>query len=273
MWAGATPKTFWAAEGRKSGVAPAQSGVFFCVTFLILVSFISSFSRDLCASQGEEDGEDEVEAGNSYLPHLLRPNSHRAHRKNFLLGWSDRHGARGNTVGSLQPTPVFCPCPKSTAAGNATSMLRTMSAHRRGERNGEPQREPCLSCTVHFSAPEKAFESHSDLRPSTTTEASETQNVRNKLRPPPERPPVPSFLISFVNHCWSLQPPSSIEAASKRFPRISLRNGSTRPTGDNVNSPPYTQRPSRKENLNENLSDLPFFFGGLPTRRLPQALV
>jgi hypothetical protein len=126
---------------------------------------------------------------------LLRPNSHRAHRKNFLLGWSDRHGTRGNTVGSLQPTPVFCPCPKSTDAGNATSMLPTMSAHRRGERNGEPQREPCLSCTVHFSAPEKAFESHSDLRPSTTTEASETQNVRNKLRPPPERPPVPSFLI------------------------------------------------------------------------------
>ena len=159
------------------------------------MSFISSFSRDLCASQGEEDGEDEVEVGNSYLLHLLRPNSYRAHRKNFLLGWSDRHGTRGNTVGSLQPAPVFCPCPKSTDAGNATSMLPTMSAHRRGERNGEPQREPCLSCTVHFSAPEKAFESHSDLRPSTTTEASETQNVRNKLRPPPERPPAPSFLI------------------------------------------------------------------------------
>ena len=48
-------------ESRKSGVAPAQSGVFFCVTFLILVSFISSFSRDLCASQAEEDAEDEAE--------------------------------------------------------------------------------------------------------------------------------------------------------------------------------------------------------------------
>ena len=33
MRAGATPKTFWAALGRKSGVAPAQSGVFFGVTF------------------------------------------------------------------------------------------------------------------------------------------------------------------------------------------------------------------------------------------------
>src|SRR6266550_3123563 len=35
-------------------------------------------------------------------------------------------------------------------------MLRKTSLHRRGERNGEPQREPCLSCTVHLSAPEKA---------------------------------------------------------------------------------------------------------------------
>src|SRR5713226_6895925 len=30
---------------------------FFCVTFLSRVSFISSFSRDLCASQAEEDAE------------------------------------------------------------------------------------------------------------------------------------------------------------------------------------------------------------------------
>src|SRR5467141_1334638 len=86
MWAGATPRTFWAAESRKSGVAPAQSGVFFCVTFLILVSFISSFSRDLCASQAEEDGEDEAEVRNSYLLQLLRPNSRRAHRGKFLVG-------------------------------------------------------------------------------------------------------------------------------------------------------------------------------------------
>src|SRR6266436_4232275 len=88
MWAGATPRTFWADESRKSGVAPAQSGVFFCVTFLIPVSFISSFSRDLCASQAEEDGEDEAEVGNSYLLHLLRPNSRRAraHRRKFLVG-------------------------------------------------------------------------------------------------------------------------------------------------------------------------------------------
>src|SRR6267154_11885 len=84
--AGATPRTFWAAESRKSGVAPAQPGAFFCVTFLIPVSFISSFCRDLCESQGEEDGEDEAEVRNSYFLHLLRPNSHRAHRKKFLVG-------------------------------------------------------------------------------------------------------------------------------------------------------------------------------------------
>src|SRR6267154_879651 len=80
-------------------------------------------------------------------------------------------------------------------------MLRKTSLHRKGERNGEPQREPCLSCTVHLSAPEKA---------------------------------------------------------SKPFPRISIRNGFTRPTGDiNVNSPLHTKRPSREEILTENLCDLP----------------
>ena len=161
---------------------------------------------------------------NSYPLHWLRLDSRCSVRHNKPLlaacfpfvGWSDRHGFRGNAVGSLQPTPVFCPCPKSTAASNATSMLRKTSLHRKGERNGEPQREPCLSCTVHLSAPGKA---------------------------------------------------------SKPFPRISIGNGFTRPTGDiNVNSPPYTQRPCSQENLTENLCDLPFFFRGPATRRLPPAL-
>src|SRR5438309_1525771 len=80
-------------------------------------------------------------------------------------------------------------------------MLRKTSLHRKGERNGEPQREPCLSCTVHLSAPEKA---------------------------------------------------------SKPFPRISIRNGFTRPTGDiNVNSPLFTKRAAREEVLTENLFVLP----------------
>src|SRR5437870_11600923 len=94
-------------------------------------------------------------------------------------------------------------------------MLRKTSLHRKGERNGEPQREPCLSCTVHLSAPEKA---------------------------------------------------------STPFPRISIRNGFTRPTGDiNVNFPLFTKRPSREEILTENLCDWPFFFWGPVTRRFAPA--
>ncbi|SRR6266513_4255822 len=38
-------------------------------------------------------------------------------------------------------------------------------------------------------------------------------------------------------------------------------NGFTRPTGYiNVNSPPYSKRPSRRENLTKNLCDLPLLF-------------
>src|SRR5260370_20802729 len=72
-------------KAEKVGSLPPNL-VFFCVTFAILVSFISPFSRDLCASQAEEDGEDEAEVGNSYLLHLLRPNSRRTCRKKFLVG-------------------------------------------------------------------------------------------------------------------------------------------------------------------------------------------
>src|SRR5260370_37263416 len=67
----------------------------------------------------------------------------------FQLGWSDRHGFRGNKVGSLQPSPVFCPRTESTVASHATSMLRATSVHCRGERKGEPQGEPSRSCSVH----------------------------------------------------------------------------------------------------------------------------
>jgi hypothetical protein len=70
-WAGAIPRIFGRLKAAQSGVAPAQSGFFRCVTFAILVSFISLFSRDLCEPQGEEDGEDEVAVGNSYLLHLF----------------------------------------------------------------------------------------------------------------------------------------------------------------------------------------------------------
>src|SRR2546427_1560514 len=83
---GSDPTNFFGRlKAEKVGVAPAQSGVFFCVTFLILVSFVSSFSRDICASQAEEDAEDEAEVGNSYLLQLLRPNSRREYRGKLLV--------------------------------------------------------------------------------------------------------------------------------------------------------------------------------------------
>jgi hypothetical protein len=51
------------------------------------------------------------------------------------------------------------------------------------------------------------------------------------------------------------------------FPRTSIRNGFTRPTGDiNVNSPVFTKRPSSEEILTENLCDLPSSFRGPATR-------
>jgi len=49
--------------------------------------------------------------------------------RNIFLGWSDRHGFGGNEVGSLQPTAVFCPCPRSIVASRATSASPTTSVH------------------------------------------------------------------------------------------------------------------------------------------------
>jgi hypothetical protein len=76
----------------------------------MLVSFISSFSRDLCASQAEEGAEGEPEVGNSYLPRLLRRNSRREYRKKFLVGLERPTILLGTEtcakVGSLQPNSV-----------------------------------------------------------------------------------------------------------------------------------------------------------------------
>src|SRR6266851_1519433 len=46
--AGATPRTFWAAESRKSGVAPARFGVFSAVTFAFTASLSPTLQRN-CA--------------------------------------------------------------------------------------------------------------------------------------------------------------------------------------------------------------------------------
>src|SRR6266568_510960 len=161
MRAGATPRTFWAAESRKSGVAPAQFGDFFCVTFLFLVSLISSFSRDLCGTQGEEDGEDEAEVRNSYLLHLLRPNSHRAHRRKFLVELSDPRFTLGTEpctkVGSLQLNTVpFRGHFAHSAVHN--SLLSEHLLVRQGESEGDGQGEQALSCTVHLHALQIAIE-------------------------------------------------------------------------------------------------------------------
>src|SRR5258708_34441902 len=64
----------------------------------------------------------------------LWPNSARAkHMVNRVvscsLGWSDRHGSRGNEVGSLQPRLVFSPCPKSTFASCQTSAFPLTPVH------------------------------------------------------------------------------------------------------------------------------------------------
>jgi hypothetical protein len=53
-WAGATPRTFWAAESRKSGVAPARFRDFVNVTFPFTVFSISFAFRKLLPPQGEE---------------------------------------------------------------------------------------------------------------------------------------------------------------------------------------------------------------------------
>src|SRR5690348_4994621 len=68
--AGATPRTFWAAESRKSGVAPARFGFFSTVTFGCTAFCMRLSSKKLLGPQGEETGEDE---GAVCSPYLLHP--------------------------------------------------------------------------------------------------------------------------------------------------------------------------------------------------------
>ncbi len=48
-WAGATPKTFWAAESQKSGVAPAHFGPYVHRALLSVISAICLFERQMRA--------------------------------------------------------------------------------------------------------------------------------------------------------------------------------------------------------------------------------
>src|ERR1700684_2166233 len=73
--AGATPRTFWAAESRKSGVAPARFGVFPTVTFACTALCIRLSAKKLLAPQGEETGEDEGGVCSPYLLHRFASGS------------------------------------------------------------------------------------------------------------------------------------------------------------------------------------------------------
>ena len=61
-------ETFWAAESRKSGVAPARSCSFSTAAFETPAPDVL-FSQGLGWGQGEDLGEDEVEEWNSYILH------------------------------------------------------------------------------------------------------------------------------------------------------------------------------------------------------------
>jgi len=69
--AGATPRTFWAAGGQKSGVAPARFSAFSTVTFPRIWGPYFFAAEQIAFTQGEETGEDEGAGSNSYLLHLF----------------------------------------------------------------------------------------------------------------------------------------------------------------------------------------------------------
>jgi hypothetical protein len=111
---GSDPTNFWAAEGRQKWGRSRPFWCFFHGNFRLHRFSISHASKKLCSAPGEELGEDEAEESNSYALHLFPPNPCCARRQNtlhidpcfHLLGWRDRHGFRGNEVGSLQPNSV-----------------------------------------------------------------------------------------------------------------------------------------------------------------------
>src|SRR5437773_9170776 len=51
-------------------------------------------------------------------------------------------------VGSLQPSPVFCPRPKLNVARSASFLFLATSVHPEGERNAEPRGDVWFSCHV-----------------------------------------------------------------------------------------------------------------------------
>src|ERR1700677_1214378 len=91
--AGATPRTFWAAESRKSGVAPARFDNFFQGDFQFVQFCISPLSKDFGSFEGEEVGNLKSAGRNSYLLHPEPSPCAKAARttqvsKWMIRGWS-----------------------------------------------------------------------------------------------------------------------------------------------------------------------------------------
>ena len=68
---GSDPTNFWAAESRKSGVAPARFGVFSTVTLAFAAFSISRSFKRLLLPQAEELAEVESDGCSSYLLHFF----------------------------------------------------------------------------------------------------------------------------------------------------------------------------------------------------------
>ena len=108
---GSDPENFLGGSGPKKWGRSRPIWCFFRCHFLILVSFISSSSRELSAHKGEEGGEDEAEVRNSYLLHLLCPNSRRAPKETSCWAGAthDSHWPRNRVRkwGRSSPTQGF----------------------------------------------------------------------------------------------------------------------------------------------------------------------
>ncbi len=136
-------------------------------------------------------------------------------------------------------------------------MLPTMSVYRRGERNAEPQGEPCLSCTVHLSPAEEGFEFHWDPRASTPTQASETKNVKDKLRPAPGE--FSGFHRFLILVCGPV-----LESSAHLHPSKQL--------DISVNFPHILRGPPKRQTSLRIFVICHFSFGDQPTPRRPPAV-
>jgi hypothetical protein len=125
------------------------------------VSFISSCSRNLSASQGEEGGEDEAEVRNSYLLHPLRPNSRRAPKETSCWAGATP-GINLATepcakVGRSSPTQGFARVQIDRRAMRNLLFLVYL-VDRQGDREGDAYGDLCISCTLHLPALQVAIE-------------------------------------------------------------------------------------------------------------------